>query len=80
MIDRAKDYDAMVAKLFRSPTGKKVLEYLEERYIKSPVCIPGRPEGQGYYREGQNSIVRMFQSAIYRQEHGDYNLGGSENE
>jgi len=74
-MDREKDFDAMVAKTFRTPTGKRVLEYLTERYIKSPVCMPGREEGQGYYREGQNSVIRMFHNAILRQERGDYRVG-----
>lgn len=72
MIDKQKDFDALIAKVFKSEDGKKVLEFLEERYVKSPVCVPGQPESQGYYREGQNSMVRMFKSAIIRQEKGEY--------
>jgi hypothetical protein len=75
MIDRQKDFDALIAKVFKSKDGKKVLEFLEERYIKTAVCSPGQVEGQGYYREGQNSIIRMFKTSIMRQERGSYNSG-----
>jgi hypothetical protein len=76
MIDNQKDFDALIAKVFKSKDGKKVLEWLDDRYIKSAVCVPGQAEGQGYYREGQNSVVRMFKSCILRQESGKYNNRG----
>lgn len=72
MIDKQKDFDALIAKVFKTRDGKKVLEYLEERYIKAPVCLPGQVESQGYFREGQNSMVRMFKHAIMRREKGEY--------
>lgn len=78
MIERQQDFDAIIAKLFKSKDGKKVLEFLEERYLKSAVCVPGQTEGQGYYREGQNSMIRMFKSSIMRQEQGSYNKAGEE--
>lgn len=77
MIEKQQDFDALIAKVFKSQDGKKILEFLEERYIKTAVCIPGQVEGQGYYREGQNSVVRMFKSCIMRQENGRYNSGDS---
>jgi len=72
MIDKQKDFDALIAKVFKTKDGKKVLDFLEERYVKAPVCVPGQTEGQGYYREGQNSMIRMFKMAIIRQEKGEY--------
>jgi hypothetical protein len=78
MIESQRDFDAIIAKVFKSKDGKKVLEWLEDRYIKAAVCTPGQVEGTGYYREGQNSVVRMFKSCIMRQENGAYN--GDNNE
>ena len=75
-----KDLGAMIAKLFKTPDGKKVLNHWEERYIKAPVCIPTQPAEQGYYREGQNSVIRTIQNAIKRRENGDYLPRGVNNE
>jgi len=72
MIDKQKDFDALIAKVFKTKDGKKVLDFLEERYDKAPVCVAGQTEGQGYYREGQNSMIRMIKMAIIRQEKGEY--------
>jgi hypothetical protein len=80
MSQQQKDFDAMIAKVFTSAIGKQVLEHLENRYIKSPVCIPGSLEGQGYYREGQNSVIRAFKNAIIRQKMGAYKTQGDSNE
>jgi len=75
MMRKQKDYDAMISRLFKTQDGKEILKHLEDRYIKAPVCIPGSPEGQGYYREGQNSVIRAIQNAIVRQELGAYKQG-----
>jgi|TARA_R110001583_G_scaffold44227_1_gene140197 hypothetical protein len=75
-----KDFDAMIARLFKTPDGKKILSHWEERYIKAPVCVPTQPAEQGFYREGQNSVIRTIQNAIKRREHGDYLPQGDKNE
>lgn len=65
----------MIARLFKTPDGKKILDHWEERYIKAPVCIPSQSAEQGYYREGQNSVIRTIQNSIKRRETGNYNKG-----
>jgi hypothetical protein len=70
--DTAKDIDALIAKVFKNGDGKKLLEFLDKRFIRGTVCVPGQVEGQGYYREGQNSVIRYFQTAIARQARGAY--------
>ena len=70
----------MIARLFKTPDGKKVLSYWEERYIKAPVCVPTQPAEQGYYREGQNSVIRTIQNAIKRRTNGDYLPQGDNDE
>ena len=79
MDDHHKDFDAMIAHLFKTRDGKKVLQHWENRYIKAPVCIPSEGDAQGYYREGQNSVIRAIFNAIKRQERGDY-ITGDDNE
>jgi len=65
-----KDLDKLIADVFKTSAGKKLLSYLEERFVKLPVCVPGQKEGEGYYREGQNSIIRLFINAIQRRQEG----------
>lgn len=67
-----KELDALIASVFKTDDGKKLLSFLDERFIRQPVCNPGQVDGQGYFREGQNSVIRFFQSCIKRQEKGDY--------
>jgi len=78
-VDKQKDLDAMIARLFKTLDGKQVLKHWENRYIKAPVCIPSESDAHGYYREGQNSVIRTIFNAIKRQEHGDY-ITGDDNE
>ena len=72
MTGDGKDIDALIATVFKSKDGKKLLNYLDERFIRQAVCNPGQVEGQGYFREGQNSVIRYFLSCIKRQQKGDY--------
>lgn len=39
---------------------KDMIYILEERFLKSPVCVPGSVEGAGFFREGQNDTVRYL--------------------
>ena len=72
MNDNGKELDALIASVFKTASGKKLMEHLDERFIRQPVCNPGQTEGQGYFREWQNSVIRFFQSCIKRREKGDY--------
>ena len=72
MNNNGKELDALIAEVFKTDSGKLLLEHLDERFIRQPVCNPGQSEGQGYFREGQNSVIRFFQSCIKRREKGDY--------
>jgi len=56
MTGDGKDIDALIASVFKSKDGEKLLSYLDERFIRQAVCNPGR----------------YFQSCIKRQEKGDY--------
>jgi hypothetical protein len=44
--------------------GASLLKMLKEQFIDVPVCTPGSVEGMGFYREGQNSVIRYFFDAI----------------
>lgn len=52
---------------FLTPHGEQLLQTLEELYLLRPVCPPGSPEGYGYMREGENSLIMRFKNIIKNQ-------------
>ena len=58
--------DLLYATVFNSPDGLKVLKHLESTTIDQPCWFPGTEASQGYFREGQNSLVRQIKSRIRR--------------
>ena len=58
--------DMLYATVFNSPDGLKVLKHLESTTIDQPCWFPGTEASQGYFREGQNSLVRQINSRIRR--------------
>ena len=58
--------DLLYATVFNSPDGLKVLKHLESTTIDQPCWFPGTEASQGYYREGQNSLVRQINNRIRR--------------
>jgi len=52
MLDRA------IAHVLDSPDGEKMLEWLTNAYLGQPSWAPGYSPDFGYFREGQNTLVR----------------------
>lgn len=50
--------DKLFVDALNNPAGKKLLAYWKGRYMDQPVCTPGAGADQGFYREGQNSLIR----------------------
>lgn len=67
-IDEAnkKDYELnhLFENTFGTPSGKKVLEWLTLHTLESPTWWPGKPPDYGYFREGQNSLMRQIKDKI----------------
>ena len=61
---RRKDFNRAIAQLFSSRNGKVVLDYIRSKTIERPCCPAGSVEGYGYFREGQNDLVRQIETAI----------------
>jgi len=65
-----RDMDALIAKTFSTPAGQRVLEWLHDETIGKPVFrkigqdLAGSHEG--YFREGQNELVRQLKARIKR--------------
>ena len=64
--DKKKRYEEDVdfLKAFTSPSGKKVLEWMIKYTLDSPTWWPAKPKEYGYFREGQNNLVRQIKSKI----------------
>ena len=60
------DLDKAIAQTFDTDAGKKVLAWLEGSYLNQPCWAPGYSTDFGYYREGQNTLIREMVMRIER--------------
>ena len=65
--DRKRDdLDILIARTFSTENGQKVLAWLRETYLENPSWQPGAENSYGYYREGQNAVIRDIEKRIKR--------------
>ncbi len=36
------------------------MDIAKEKYLQAPVCPPSEQPAYGYYREGENNVIRLF--------------------
>lgn len=60
------DDDLLVAKVFVTKDGHELIELLKSRTLDQPTFVPGEDASYGYFREGQNSIIREIIQKIKR--------------
>ena len=58
--------DKAIAKTFASPSGKIVMKWLQETYLSQPTWAPGFTTDYGFFREGQNTLIREITMRIMR--------------
>ena len=65
---KIKEYETDVEflKCFSTASGKKVLEWLCLHTLESPTWWPAQETSYGYFREGQNSLMRQVKAKIQR--------------
>jgi hypothetical protein len=63
--DQAEE-DKTVARAFATDEGRALMEWLEATYLAQPSWAPGYDHSYGYFREGQNTLVREIKSRIER--------------
>jgi len=63
---QASQMDMLYATVFNTPDGLKVLKHLASTTLDQPCWYPGGDASQGYFREGQNSLIRQINSRIRR--------------
>jgi hypothetical protein len=65
---KAYEIDHLFATVFGTPSGKKVLEWLTLHTLDTPSWWPGidynKGIAHGFFREGQNSLVRQIKAKI----------------
>ena len=54
-----------VTAVFCNPHGLQLLDTLDDLYVRQPVCPAGCPEGYGYMREGQNSLILKIRAIVH---------------
>jgi len=65
--DRKRDdLDILIARTFSTENGQKVLAWLRETYLENPCFQPGADSSYGFWREGQNSVIRDLEKRIKR--------------
>jgi len=60
------DLDKSIAKAFSTAAGKKTLNWLKTSYLEQPCWAPGYSTDFGFYREGQNTLIREIVARIER--------------
>ncbi len=69
---RQKEYetDVLFLTAFSTPSGKKVLEWLISHTLDTPTWWPdadiNKATANGFFREGQNSLMRQVKAKIQR--------------
>lgn len=64
--EKKQDIDVLMARVFGSSEGQKVLAWLRQATIETPAWVPGQDASFGFAREGQNSLVREIERRIER--------------
>jgi hypothetical protein len=61
-----REIDLAYAAIFTSPQGALVLADLRRRTIEQPCFTAGADPSHGFFREGQNSMVREIEQRLAR--------------
>lgn len=60
------EIDRALAQTFDTDAGKIAMQFLEDAYLNTPSWAPGYTTDFGFYREGQNTLVREIKARIAR--------------
>lgn len=60
-----KKINTLIVNVFyQNEQGKELLELLSKKFLEAPVCPHTHQAAYGYYREGQNSLLRAIKNII----------------
>ena len=60
------EIDKAISRLFSTGDGEKVMKHLERAYLSQPCWAPGFSTDYGFFREGQNTLIREIKARISR--------------
>lgn len=62
--DETDDLNLLVAKTFGSDAGQKVLAWMRDFYLERPCWEPGAEASLGYWKSGQQAVIRDIEARI----------------
>lgn len=63
------DINILIVRTFGTEEGQKVLAWMREFYLERPVWEPGAEPSIGYWKSGQQSVIRDIESRIKKGTH-----------
>ena len=63
---KREELDRLTKRVFSTEDGQKLLKWMREVYLENPSSQPGADNSYGYWREGQNAVVRDLEARIRR--------------
>ena len=63
---KREELDRLAKRVFSTEDGQKLLKWMREVYLENPSWQPGADNSYGYWREGQNAVVRDLEARIRR--------------
>jgi hypothetical protein len=60
------EQDKAIFRLFHTEDGQKVMRFLETAYLNQPSWAPGFTTDYGFFREGQNTLIRELKARMQR--------------
>lgn len=63
---KREELDRLVKRVFSTEDGQKLLKWMQEVYLENPSWQPGADNSYGYWREGQNAVIRDIEARIRR--------------
>jgi hypothetical protein len=63
---KSEDLDKLCLRVFSTEDGQELMAWLRLTLLEQPVAVPGSDPSYGFYREGQNSVVRDIEARIKR--------------
>lgn len=63
---KREDTDRLVARVFSTEEGIKLLGWLKDVYVNVPIAVPGTDPSHAFYAEGCRNVVRDIEARIKR--------------
>jgi hypothetical protein len=63
---KREELDRLAKRVFSTEDGQKLLKWMREVYLENPSWQPGADNSYGYWREGQNAVIRDLEARIRR--------------